>query len=165
LPIKKTAVRQGGHDEASDAAHGPRCRLRAAGVWRPVVAATAGPRRQAFKDPTDPEWRNCAGYKWWVELMDKYRPNGDKSDNGNVYGSSVAATTVQVLEQCGDNLTRENVMRQAANLHDFTLPMLQPGITVNTSPSDFAPIKQVRMERFDGERFLTFGPVSTAAIG
>jgi ABC-type branched-subunit amino acid transport system substrate-binding protein len=119
----------------------------------------------SFKDPTDPEWKDDAGYKWWVAFMDKYRPNGDKSDNGNVYGQSVAATTVQVLKQCGDNLTRENVMREAADLHNFALPMLQPGIIVNTSPTDFAPIKQVRMEQFDGERFRTFGPVLTAAIG
>ena len=78
--------------------------------------------------------------------MDKYYPNGDKSDNGNVYGLSIAATTVQMLKQCGDDLTRENVMRQAANLHHFELPMLLPGITINTSPTDFAPIKQARME-------------------
>ncbi len=119
----------------------------------------------SFKDPTDPAWKDDAGYKSWVAFMDKYRPDGDKSDNGNVYGSSVAATTAQVLKQCGDDLTRESVMRQAANLHHFELPMLQAGITVNTSPTDFAPIKQVRMEEFDGERFRTFGPVLTAAIG
>jgi ABC-type branched-subunit amino acid transport system substrate-binding protein len=119
----------------------------------------------SFKDPTDPAWKDDAGYKSWVAFMDKYRPSGDKSDNGNVYGSSVAATTVQVLKQCGDELTRENLMRQAANLHHFELPMLQAGITVNTSPTDFAPIKQVRMEQFDGERFRTFGPILTAAVG
>ena len=106
-----------------------------------------------------------AGYKWWVGFMDKYRPSGDKSDNGNVYGSSVAATTAQVLKQCGDELTRESVMKQAANLHNSDLPMLQPGITVNTSPTDFAPIKQVRMERFDGQRFIGFGPILTSAMG
>ena len=119
----------------------------------------------SFKDPTDPAWSSDAGYKWWVGFMDKYRPGGDKSDNGNVYGSSVAATTAQVLKQCGNDLTRENVMKQAANLHNFELPMLQPGITVNTSPTDFAPIKQVRMERFDGQRFIGFGPILTSAIG
>jgi ABC-type branched-subunit amino acid transport system substrate-binding protein len=119
----------------------------------------------SFKDPTDPEWKNDAGYKWWVAFMNKYQPGADKSDNGNVYGPSVAATTVQVLKQCGDDLTRENVMRQAASLHHFQLPMLMPGITVNTSPTDFDPIKQVRMERFDGERFRSFGPILTSAIG
>ena len=119
----------------------------------------------SFKDPTDPAWKEDPGFKWWVSFMDKYYPSGDKSDNGAVYGPSVGATTAQVLKQCGDELTRENVMRQAANLRDLELPMLQPGIAVNTSPTDFVAIKQVRMEEFDGERFRTFGPVLTAAIG
>jgi branched-chain amino acid transport system substrate-binding protein len=119
----------------------------------------------AFKDPTDPTWKNDAGYKWWIAFMDKHYPNGDKSDNGAVYGPSIGATIVQILKQCGDDLTRENVMRQAANLRQFKLPMLQPGITVNTSPTQFDAITQVRLERFDGERFQTFGPVlgSTAS--
>jgi branched-chain amino acid transport system substrate-binding protein len=71
----------------------------------------------------------------------------------------------QVLKQCGDDLTRENVMRQAANLHHLELPMLLPGITINTSPTDFAPIKQVQMERFDGERFIKFGPILGGTVG
>ena len=112
----------------------------------------------SFKDPTDTQWQNDAGYKWWSAFMDKYLPSGDRSDLANVYGSSIAATTVQVLKQCGDDLTRENVMRQAANLHRLELTMLLPGITINTSPTDFAPIKQVQMKRFDGERFIPFGP-------
>ena len=116
----------------------------------------------SFKDPTDPAWKDDAGFKWWVSFMDKYYPSGDKSDNGAVYGPSVGGATVQVLKQCGDDLTRENVMRQAANLHDLELPMLQPGITVNTSPTNFRALKQVRMERFDGQRFQTFGEVLTA---
>jgi branched-chain amino acid transport system substrate-binding protein len=119
----------------------------------------------SFKDPTDPAWKDDPGFKWWVSFMDKYYPDGDKSDNGAVYGPSVGATTAQVLKQCGNDLTRENIMRQAANLRDLELPMLQPGITINTSPSEFVAIKQVRMEQFDGERFRTFGPILTAAIG
>jgi len=120
----------------------------------------------SFKDPTSPEWANDAGYKWWVSFMDKYYPGGDKTDLQTVYGPSNAATVVQLLKQCGDDLTRENVMRQAANLRNFSLPMLLDGITINTSPTDFAPIKQVRMERFDGERYQFFGPVlSGGAIG
>jgi ABC-type branched-subunit amino acid transport system substrate-binding protein len=118
-----------------------------------------------FKDPTDPEWKNDAGYKWWLAFMKKYQPRADTSDNGNVYGSSIAATTVQMLKQCGNDLSRENVMKEAANLHHFTLPMLQPGVTINTSPTDFAPIKQVRMERFDGERFRGFGPILSGVVG
>jgi branched-chain amino acid transport system substrate-binding protein len=118
-----------------------------------------------LKDPTDPEWQNDAGYKWWVGFMNKYYPDGDRTDVNNVYGPSNAATVVQVLKQCGDELTRENVMHQAANLHNFTVPMLLPGITINTSPTDFAPVKQVQMARFDGERWQLFGPVLSGAVG
>jgi branched-chain amino acid transport system substrate-binding protein len=113
----------------------------------------------SLKDPTNPQWQKDAGYKWWSAFMDKYLPSGDRSDLANVIGPSIAATTVQVLKQCGDDLTRENVMRQAANLHHLELPMLLPGIKINTSPTDFAPIKQVQMERFDGEGFIPFGPI------
>jgi branched-chain amino acid transport system substrate-binding protein len=117
-----------------------------------------------IKDPTDPQWKDDPGYQQWVAFMDKYYPEGDKTDGGNVYGPSNAATVVQVLKQCGDELTRENVMRQAANLHNFTVPMLLPGITINTSPTDFAPIKQVQMARFDGERWHLFGPLISGAV-
>src|ERR1700741_2280368 len=96
--------------------------------------------------------------------MDKYYPQGDKTDAGNVYGPSNAATVVQVLKQCGDNLTRENIMKEAANLHDFTVPMLLPGIKINTSPIDFAPIKQIQMARFDAERWKLFGPVLSGEL-
>jgi len=119
----------------------------------------------SFKDATDPEWQNDAGYKWWVSFMDKYYPSGDKSDSQNVYGPSIAATTVQTLKQCGDELTRENVMKQAASLHNLELPMLLPGITINTSPTNFAPIRQAQMRRFDGERYIPFGPILAGAIG
>ncbi|MGH7085111.1 MAG: ABC transporter substrate-binding protein, partial [Acetobacteraceae bacterium] len=119
----------------------------------------------SFKDPTSPGVRNDAGYKWWVSFMDKYYPRGDKNDIQTVYGPSDAATVVQVLKQCGDDLTRENVMRQAANLRHLALPMLLSGITINTSPTDYAPIKQVQMERFDGERYQYFGPVLGGPVG
>jgi branched-chain amino acid transport system substrate-binding protein len=118
-----------------------------------------------LKDPSDPKWQDDAGFKWWLSFMDKYLPGSDKSDAGNVAGPSLAATLVQVLKQCGDNLTRENVMKEAAKLHDFRVPMLLPGITANTSPTDFAPVKQVQMARFDGQRWQLFGPVLTGAIG
>ncbi|MBV8092614.1 MAG: ABC transporter substrate-binding protein [Acetobacteraceae bacterium] len=119
----------------------------------------------SFKDPTDPKWNDDAGYRWWSAFMEKYYPTGDRSQIENIFGPSVAATTVQVLKQCGDNLTRENVMREAANLRHLELPMLLPGITVDTSPTDFAPIKQVQMERFDGEHFVPFGPILSGTIG
>jgi ABC-type branched-subunit amino acid transport system substrate-binding protein len=119
----------------------------------------------SFKDPTDPQWQNDAGYKEWVSFMDKYYPNGDKTDQQNVYGHSIAATTVQMLKQCGDDLSRENVMNQAANLHNLELPMLLPGIAINTSATNFAPIKQAQMRSFDGERYVPFGPVLVGAVG
>ena len=119
----------------------------------------------SFKDPTDPQWKDDVGYKAWAAFMDKYYPRGDKSDNQNVYGYSIAQTTVQMLKQCGDDLTRENVMKQAANLKDLELPMLLPGIAINTSPTNFAPIRQAQLRRFDGERYVPFGPVLSGAIG
>ena len=119
----------------------------------------------SFKDPTDPQWQTDAGYKSWVSFMDKYYPRGDKIDNQNVYGPSIAATTVQMLKQCGDELTRENVMKQAANLQHLELPMLLPGITINTSPTNFAAIRQAQMRRFDGERYVPFGPILSGTIG
>jgi branched-chain amino acid transport system substrate-binding protein len=118
-----------------------------------------------LKDPTDPQWRSDPGFEAWLAFMDKYYPDGDKSDAGTLYGPSIAATTVQVLRQCGDDLTRENVMRQAASLRDFSVPLLLPGVKINTTPTDFAPIKQVQMARFDGERWVLFGPILTGAIG
>ena len=117
-----------------------------------------------LKDPNDESWKSDDGYKWWVAFMDKHYPDGDKADLGNVYGPSNAGTVVQVLKQCGDELTRENVMKQAANLHDFAVPMLLPGIKINTSPTDFAPVKQVQMGRFDGVQWRLFGPLLTGAV-
>jgi len=118
-----------------------------------------------LKDPSDPKWTDDAGFKTWVAFMDKYLPDADKSDAGYVAGSSLAAMTAQVLKQCGDELTRENVMTQAASLHDVTVPMLLPGITANTSPTDFAPVKQVQMAKFDGQRWNLFGELLKGAIG
>src|SRR5437870_3414789 len=96
--------------------------------------------------------------------MEKYYPEGDKTDVFNVYGPSVSATSVQLLKMCGDELTRDNVMKQAASLKDFTVPMLLPGIKINTSPSDFAPVKQVQMGRFTGERWELFGSLISGAV-
>jgi branched-chain amino acid transport system substrate-binding protein len=112
-----------------------------------------------LKDPTDSAWWHDAGYKDWLAWMDKYYPSGDKSDTNNAYAYSVAQTMVQVLKQCGDDLTRENVMKQAANLHHLALPMLLPGITVNTSPTDWYPVKQEQLARFDGTTWVRFGEV------
>jgi branched-chain amino acid transport system substrate-binding protein len=117
-----------------------------------------------LKDPTDPQWKNDSAYKEWVAFMDKYYPGGDKTNVFTVYGYSVAQTLIRVLKQCGDDLSRENVIRQAANLHDLQLGMLLPGITINTSPIDFAPIKQMQMQRFNGQTWELFGPILTGAL-
>jgi branched-chain amino acid transport system substrate-binding protein len=120
---------------------------------------------QYLKDPTDPTWDNDAGKKDWVAFMDKYYPDGDKTSSFTVYGYSVAQTLAQVLKQCGDDLTRENVMKQAASLNKLAQPMLLPGITINTSDKDFYPIKQMQMEKFNGERWELFGPVMSGDVG
>ena len=117
-----------------------------------------------FKDPTDPTWKDDAGYKEWVAYMDKFYPEGDKTDAANVYAYTVAAGLVQTLKQCGDELTRANIMKQASSLKDLALPMLLPGIKVNTKADDWYPIKQMQMARFDGERWILFGKVREAKV-
>jgi branched-chain amino acid transport system substrate-binding protein len=112
-----------------------------------------------LKDPTDPAWKDDPAYKAWSTFMDKYYPDGDRTSNLPVYGYLAAQTLVTVLKQCGDNLTRENVMKQAASLKDLELDMLLPGARINTGPNDFAPIKQMQMMRFNGERWELFGPL------
>jgi branched-chain amino acid transport system substrate-binding protein len=118
-----------------------------------------------LKDSGDPQWKDDAGMKEWLAFMDKYHPDGDRTSSYTVYGYTAAQTLVQVLRQCGDDLTRANVMKQAANLHDLKLGMLLPGITINTGPDDFYPIEQMQMQRFDGERWELIGPVLTGALG
>ena len=117
------------------------------------------------KDPTDPFWKDDPGRKEWLAFMDKYYPEGDKSSSFTVYGYSVARTMVQVLKQCGDDLTRDNVMKQAANLKDFDTGMSLPGIKINTSPTDFYPIEQMQMGKFEGESFKPFGPILNGEVG
>jgi ABC-type branched-subunit amino acid transport system substrate-binding protein len=120
---------------------------------------------QYLKDTTDPQWANDKGMKEYMDFMTKDFPEGDKLDNGTVVGFSVAQTLVKVLQQCGDDLTRENVMKQAANLKDFRTEMLLPGIMINTSPTDFAPISQLQLMRFKGEKWELFGDVISGDVG
>jgi branched-chain amino acid transport system substrate-binding protein len=135
--------------------------LRPAGLEHAVGILSTG----YLKDQTDPQWKNDAGFKNWVAFMDKYYPDGDKTSSFTGYGYTVAQTLVQVLKQCGDDLTRENVMRQAASLKGLVHDMMLPGITINTSPTDFYPFEQMQMLRFDGTRWETFGPVISGEIG
>ncbi|WP_368744804.1 ABC transporter substrate-binding protein [Desertibaculum subflavum] len=111
------------------------------------------------KDPTDPQWANDQAYKDWSAWMDKYYPDGDKKDTFNVFGYNVSYTLVAMLKQAGDNLTRENIMKQAASLKNLNVPMLLPGINVNTSPTDFYPIEQEQLAKFNGKVFELFGKV------
>ena len=117
-----------------------------------------------LKDPNDPAWKDDPGVKAWNEFMDKYYPDGNKADRSTVYGYVVAQTLAQALKQCGDDLTRENVMKQAANLKDLKLDMLLPGISVNTSPTDFYPVEQEQMIKFNGERWERFGPIMSGEL-
>jgi branched-chain amino acid transport system substrate-binding protein len=112
-----------------------------------------------IKDPTDSQWQDGQSYRDWLSWMKKYNSDADVADRFNVYGYSAAQTLVHVLQQCGDDLTRENVMRQAQNLRDLQLPMMLPGILISTSPSNFHPIRQMQLQRFDGERWVLFGSI------
>ncbi len=118
-----------------------------------------------LKDASDPQWNNDPGMKEFYAFMAKDFPEGDKLDQGTVVGYGVAQTMVQVLKQCGDNLTRENIMKQAANLKDFRTEVLLPGIKINTSPTDFAPISSLQLMKFKGERWELFGDVISADVG
>jgi branched-chain amino acid transport system substrate-binding protein len=113
---------------------------------------------QYLKDPTDPQWATDKAYLDWLEYMKKYYPGGDLKDASNVFGYNVAQGVVQVLKQAGDNLTRENIMKQAASM-DFTLPMLLPGVNVKTGPDDFYPIEREQLIRFTGKSWERFGKV------
>jgi ABC-type branched-subunit amino acid transport system substrate-binding protein len=118
-----------------------------------------------LKDVADPQWANDAGMKEFLTFLEKDFPEGNKLDGSVIVGYGVAQTLVQVLKQCGDNLTRENVMKQAANLKDFRTEVLLPGVMINTSPTDFAPISQLQLQRFKGEKWELFGDVISGDVG
>ena len=131
--------------------------LKPAGVERAVGAITAA----YGKNPSDPQWANDPGVKEYFEFMKKYQPGADPLDQLNSGGYSAARTLAHILKVCGDNLTRENVMRQALSLKDFTVPTFLPGIALNTSPTDYEPFQQLRLQRFDGTSWVPFGDVLT----
>jgi branched-chain amino acid transport system substrate-binding protein len=127
--------------------------LEPAGLEKSVGIITA----RYYKDPSDPQWRSEPAFQEWLAWMQRYNPEGNLYDYYNVLGYNLAMTMVHVLKQCGDDLSRENIMREAANLRGLTLPMMLPGITINTSPTDYRPIKQMRLVRFDGKSWVPFG--------
>jgi branched-chain amino acid transport system substrate-binding protein len=116
------------------------------------------------KDGADSQWDNDPGMKKFFAFLEKYFPEGNKLDGSVVYGYGAAQTMVKVLEMCGDNLTRENVMKQAASLKDFTPDTLLPGVKINTSATDFAPIEQLQMMRFKGEKWDLFGDIISGEL-
>jgi branched-chain amino acid transport system substrate-binding protein len=131
-----------------------------------VVMRPAGPEKGVgiisagyLKEPTDPQWQDTPEYKDWLAWMKKYNSSASVVDASNAYAYSAAQTMVAVLKASGDNLTRENIMKQAASIHDLKLPMLLPGIVVSTAADDFAPIKQMQLMKFDGTTWQLFGDV------
>jgi ABC-type branched-subunit amino acid transport system substrate-binding protein len=118
-----------------------------------------------LKDVSDPQWDNDAGMKEFLNFLAKDFPEGNKLDASVIVGYGVAQTMVQVLKQCGDNLTRENIMKQAASLKDFRTEVLLPGIRINTSPTSFAPISSLQLMQFKGERWNLFGDIISGEVG
>ncbi|HXI05604.1 MAG: ABC transporter substrate-binding protein [Bradyrhizobium sp.] len=118
-----------------------------------------------LKDPTDGQWKTDAAMKAWNEFLDKYYPDANRADSGVMYGYIVAQGLVHVLKNCGDNLTRENVMKQAASIKDLELGGLLPGVKVNTSATDFAPLSQLQLMKFKGETWELFGDVLAGDVG
>ena len=135
-----------------------------------AVMQPAGPEKAVgiisagfIKDPTDPQWQGAPEYKEWLAWMKKYNSSANVADVLAVWGYSMAQTMAAVLKDCGDDLTRESVMKHAASLHNLTLPMLLPGITLSTNANDFAPIKQMRLMKFDGVTWKLFGEVTSGS--
>lgn len=116
-----------------------------------------------LKDATDPAWKDDPGFARWTAFLDKYLPDADRKDALSVYGYVVTLVMVQVLKQCGDDVSRANIMKQAANLKNYTPDLMLPGISVNTSPTDYYPVEQLQLIRFNGERYESFGPVIDAS--
>jgi branched-chain amino acid transport system substrate-binding protein len=118
-----------------------------------------------IKDPTDPQWKNDPDIKAWNAFLDKYYPEANRSDANVIYGYAVAQTMVHVLKQCGNDLTRENIMKQAASMHDYVVAGLLPRVKINTSPSDFAPVSQLQLMRLKGDTWERFGDVISSDVG
>jgi branched-chain amino acid transport system substrate-binding protein len=134
--------------------------LRPAGLENSIgVISTA-----FLKDASDPAWKDDPAMKAWSSFMDKYYPDGDKADSNTVFGYAAAETLTQVLKQCGDDLSRENIMRQAASLKNYQPSVAFPGIRMNTAGDNFPPIKQMRLVQFDGRSWQPFGDVIETAF-
>jgi branched-chain amino acid transport system substrate-binding protein len=133
--------------------------IKPAGPENAIGMITAG----YLKDPNGPVWKNDAGINEWRDFMARYMPGADTTDGAYVFAYAVSKAMLQVLKQCGHDLSRENIMKQAANLHDLELPTLLPGVKVNTSPTNYHPIRQMQLAKFDGSIWVPFGDVITGA--
>jgi len=131
--------------------------LKPAGLEKCVGALTGAYE----KEPTDPRWKDDPGMQTWRDFMNKYMPDASQTDDNISYAYGAAATMAQVLKQCGADLSRERIMKEAANLKDFALPVLLPGMTLNTSPTNYNPIRQMQLSRFTGQSWELFGSVIT----
>jgi len=118
-----------------------------------------------LKDPTDPQWKDDPEIKTWNAFLDKYYPEANRADAFVIYGYAVAQSMVQVLKRCGDDLTRANVMQQAASMHDAVVAGLLPGMKINTSPTDFAPISQLQLAKLKGDTWERFGDIISSDVG
>jgi len=116
-----------------------------------------------LKDSTDPAWKDDAGMKEWRAFMDKYMPGADQTDGGYIAAYAVSNTMLKVLKQCNDDFSRENVMKQATNLHDVDNPLLLPGIKINTSPTNYHPIRAMQLMKWDGKTWVRFGEIIEGA--
>ena len=134
--------------------------LRPAGLENSIgVISTA-----FLKDASDPAWKDDSAMQAWSAFMDKYYPDGDKADSNAVFGYASAETLAQVLRQCGDDLSRENILRQATALKNFRPSVMLPSISISTSPTDYRPIKQMRLVQFDGYTWQPIGEVIESAF-
>ena len=133
--------------------------IKPAGPENAIGMITAG----YLKDPNDPAWKNDAGMNEWRDFMAKYMPGADITDGNYVSAYGFSKAMLQVLKQCEGNFTRENILKQATNLHDLELPTLLPGIKVNTSPTNYHPIRQTQLAKFDGTHWVRFGDVIAGA--
>ena len=116
-----------------------------------------------LKDSTDPTWKDDAGMNEWRDFMTKYMPGADQTDGSYIAAYGLCKTMLQVLKQCNGDFSRDNIMKQATNLHDVENPVLLPGIKINTSPTNYHPITAMQLEKWDGKTWVLFGNVIQGA--
>jgi branched-chain amino acid transport system substrate-binding protein len=134
--------------------------IKPAGVEHALGIITAG----YYKDPTDPAWANDPGMNEWRGFMKQYMPDSDTTDSNYVFAYGIGTTALQVLKQCGDDFSRPNILKQATNLHDLDVPILLPGVKVDTSPTNYHPIRQMQLQKWNGTTWERFGEVLSGSV-